>query len=84
MLKSKSQESTASTLFKDHQILTKRPDDMDFYVYKFLRYTQDLVLKKMFRRCPKRELIGIIPGNPIYHTKRIRHAITNPIPTEGA
>ncbi len=69
-------ESVAQSLFKDHEVLTKRPEGMSFQEYKFLRFTQDLVLKKMFRQCPKRELVGIIPGHPMYHTKRIRNAST--------
>src|SRR5258705_13269298 len=68
-------QSVAQSLFKDHQVLTKRPEGMTFNEYKFLRYTQDLVLKRMFRQCPKRELMGIIPNQTFYNTKRHRNAV---------
>lgn len=76
-------ESVAQTLFKDHEILTKRPEGMSFHEYKFLRFTQDLVLKKMFKQGPKRELIGIIPNQTFYNTKRHRNAVntTEPVHT---
>lgn len=66
----KDRVSWAADILKDHEILTARPEGMDFYVYKFLRDSQRFVLKKMFRRCPDRKFTGIIPGNIIYKTKR--------------
>ncbi len=75
MVKNKYQiETVAHSLFKDHEVLTARPDGMSFQEYKFLQFTQDLVLKKMFKHCPKRELIGIIPNQTFYNTKRYRNA----------
>lgn len=66
----KNRVSWAADIFKDHEILTARPEEMNFYVYKFLRDTQRFVLKKMFRQCPDQKLIGIIPGNIIYKTRK--------------
>lgn len=77
-MKKEHKETVAQILFKDKQILTARPEDMPFEEYKLLRYTQSLVLKRMFRECPSRKLMGIIPCAPIYNRKRHRiNAVEN-------
>lgn len=63
--------TVAQILFKDHNVLAARPEGMTFQEYKVLQYTQKLVLNKMFRHCPDKQLTGIILGHQMYRTKRL-------------
>jgi len=44
--------SPAQAIFKDKEIITARPPDMDFEEYKSLRRVQGGVLKKLFAKEP--------------------------------
>lgn len=72
MEKPEQPKTVAQTLFSNHEILTKRPDNMEFKEYWVLRYMQNKIMKKMFPRCPDRKLIGIIPGLSVYRMKRLK------------
>lgn len=61
--------TVAQIFFKDHQILAKRPEGMEFKEYWFLRYMQNQLMKRMFSGSPDRKLVGIIPGAAIYKTR---------------
>jgi len=70
--KKKPFKTAAQLLFSDHEILLARPAEMSFKEYKILQYTQHLVLRKMFKQCPSKKLMDIIPGHLMYRTKRAR------------
>lgn len=44
--------SLAQQLFKDKNILTYRPEGMEYNVYRFLRKGQNKILKKLFASKP--------------------------------
>lgn len=53
-------ESDASKIFKNKQLLLERPEGMSREEYQFLRKTQTLILKNLFRKSPLRKLQGIM------------------------
>lgn len=42
----------AKAIFKDKEILVARPEGMSYEEYKFLRTTQNKVIKKLFAKDP--------------------------------
>jgi len=49
---SKIEDSTAQIVFKDKEIITRRPDNMSYEEYKILRKIQTTVLKVLFKKSP--------------------------------
>lgn len=48
-------------LFKDKDILTKRPEGMEIEEYKILRRIQTEVMKQLIKRPPSRRISSLMP-----------------------
>jgi hypothetical protein len=57
------EQSLAQKIFSGKEILTARPPEMEYDLYRYLLKLQGRILKDLFRRNPDRKLQGIIPTN---------------------
>lgn len=67
----------AQQIFSGKQLINERPPNMDYETYSFLRKTQSLILKNLFRHCPSRKLSGVMGHKePLARTsKGIKRAV---------
>lgn len=57
----KDRTSVSQEVFKDKEILNKRPDDMSYEDYRVLRRIQTIVLKKLLSKPPLRRVAQVMP-----------------------